>query len=212
MTDAWRACLPKDIDDEVLCHCVVVVEKMEVKKQEEENCKAIDKQAIEDAKKLGKDALSSALHLLIKQKLTDHDIHLVDKLICEYGVKLIKLYGSVVLMPNHHYTTYVGDCAHNFGPLHDFGTFLYEHLNKVLKSFKTNNHWNGDLETMFFKEFQRTFTNMLSKTYILCIYPPKSLPSQTAHVMLKESDEEHGTIAGLGALSQEFDNVSTDRK
>ncbi|KIJ10743.1 hypothetical protein PAXINDRAFT_16290 [Paxillus involutus ATCC 200175] len=68
--------------------------------------------------------LSSALRLLIKRKLTDHDINLADKLIHEYGVELIKLYGSVVLKPNHHYATHVGDCAQNFGPLHNFWMFL----------------------------------------------------------------------------------------
>jgi len=44
----------------------------------------------------------------------------------------------------------------NFRPLHDFWTFLFERLNKVLKSFKANNHANGELETTFFKEFHRT--------------------------------------------------------
>ncbi|KIJ15288.1 hypothetical protein PAXINDRAFT_11826 [Paxillus involutus ATCC 200175] len=55
----WAACLPKDVDEEVLRHCVAVVEKMEVKKQEEANHKAINKQAIEDAKKLGKEAVTT---------------------------------------------------------------------------------------------------------------------------------------------------------
>ena len=50
---------------------------------------------------------------------------------------------------------HIGDCARNFGPMHDFWTFLFERLNKVLKSFKANNHANGELETTFFKEFHR---------------------------------------------------------
>ncbi|KAI6015498.1 hypothetical protein BKA83DRAFT_4061063, partial [Pisolithus microcarpus] len=67
----------------------------------------------------------------------------------------ILLYGTGVIKPNHHYATHVADCARNFGPLHDFWTFLFERLNKVLKSFKANNHSNGELETTFFKEFHR---------------------------------------------------------
>lgn len=67
-----------------------------------------------------------------------------------------KLYGSAVIKPNHHYATHVVECTRNFGPLDDFWTFLFERLNKVLKSFKTNNHANGELETTFFTEFQRT--------------------------------------------------------
>lgn len=44
----------------------------------------------------------------------------------------------------------------NFGPLREFWTFLFERLNKVLKSYKTPNHGGGELETSFFREFHRT--------------------------------------------------------
>lgn len=40
--------------------------------------------------------------------------------------------------------------------MHGFWTFLFERLNKVLKSYKTNNHSGGELETTFFREFHRT--------------------------------------------------------
>src|SRR5712671_813883 len=68
----------------------------------------------------------------------------------------MQLYGTGIIKPNHHYATHVVECVRNFGPLHDFWTFLYERLNKVLKSFKTNNHGQGELETTFFTEFQKT--------------------------------------------------------
>lgn len=44
----------------------------------------------------------------------------------------------------------------NYGPLREFWTFLFERLNKVLKSYKTPNHAGGELETSFFREFMRT--------------------------------------------------------
>ncbi|KAG2125159.1 hypothetical protein DEU56DRAFT_707052, partial [Suillus clintonianus] len=66
------------------------------------------------------------------------------------------LYSLNVIKPNHHYATHIASFVCNFGPLHDFWTFLFERLNKVLKSFKTNNHANGELETMFFSEFHQT--------------------------------------------------------
>ena len=68
----------------------------------------------------------------------------------------LDIYGTGVIRPNHHYATHVAECVRNFGPLHDFWMFLYERLNKVLKSFKTNNHGQGELETTFFTEFQKT--------------------------------------------------------
>ncbi|KIK34540.1 hypothetical protein CY34DRAFT_97806, partial [Suillus luteus UH-Slu-Lm8-n1] len=64
------------------------------------------------------------------------------------------LYESAVIKPNHHYATHIAKCVYNFGPLHDFWTFLFKWLNRVLKSFKTNNHDNGELETTFFHKFQ----------------------------------------------------------
>jgi hypothetical protein len=66
-----------------------------------------------------------------------------------------QLYGPDVIWPNHHYTTHTVTGIHNYGPLHEFWTFLFERLNKVLKSYKMSNHGGGELES-FFREFHRT--------------------------------------------------------
>ena len=118
--------------------------------------------------------LCTAIRILLRRQLTDPDINDADALIREYCTELIsvcphliqikasdklvssQLYGSSVIKPNHHYATHISECVRNFGPLHDFWTFLYERLNKVLKSYKTNNHGQGDLETTFFNDFQKT--------------------------------------------------------
>ncbi|KAG0693068.1 hypothetical protein DFH29DRAFT_881751 [Suillus ampliporus] len=100
--------------------------------------------------------LCSALRILVRRVICDVDINEADRLLREYTTGLIKLYGSAAIKPNHHYATHIADCVRNFGPLHDFWTFLFERLNKVLKSFKTNNRADGELETTFFREFQRT--------------------------------------------------------
>jgi hypothetical protein len=44
----------------------------------------------------------------------------------------------------------------NYGLLHEFWTFLFEQLNKVLKSYKTSNHAGGELKTSFFRGFHHT--------------------------------------------------------
>ena len=118
--------------------------------------------------------LCAAIRILLRRRLTDPEIDHADRLIREYCTELIsvcphlvqikatdelilnQLYGSSVIKPNHHYSTHVSECVRNYGPLHDFWTFLYERLNKVLKSYKTNNHGHGDLETTFFNDFQKT--------------------------------------------------------
>jgi hypothetical protein len=77
------------------------------------------------------------------------------------------------MKPNHHYSIHTPDFVRDFGPLHGFWTFLFERLNKVLKSYKTNNHSGGQLETTFFREFHRTIltsrtvSNIYSKQLIL---------------------------------------------
>jgi hypothetical protein len=40
--------------------------------------------------------------------------------------------------------------------MHGFWTFLFERLNKVLKSYNGANHAGGELEVSFFREFHRT--------------------------------------------------------
>ncbi|KAG2066534.1 hypothetical protein BDR04DRAFT_1121077 [Suillus decipiens] len=121
--------------------------------------------------------LCIALRILIKCSLSDEDIDCADGLIREYNTELIHLYGSAVLKPNHHFSTHVSACARNFGPLHDFWTFLFERLNK---------------------------------TYNLLCYPKESLPCEAAEIMLKASNEERGTVAGLAALSKDLEDAQVD--
>ncbi|KIJ11914.1 hypothetical protein PAXINDRAFT_15245 [Paxillus involutus ATCC 200175] len=153
--------------------------------------------------------LLSALRLLIKHTITDADIEEADQLIREYCTGLIKLYGSSCVKPNHHYATHTTTFVRNFGPLHDFWTFLFERLNKVLKSFKTNNHSGSELETTFFCEFHRMCQSS-RLTYSLLQQGTQTLQCEAAEIMLKASSEERGTVAGLAALSKELDEVHAD--
>jgi hypothetical protein len=127
-----------------------------------------------------------------------------------------QLYGSSVIKPNHHYATHVANCARNFGPLNNFWTFLFEHLNRVLKSFNTNNHGQGELETTFFSEFQKTCQTSqlvhrhisyiqptsinIYQIYTMLRYPDNKLLSEVAAIMLKATNEERGTVAGLASM------------
>ncbi|KAH9956036.1 hypothetical protein BC827DRAFT_1271237 [Russula dissimulans] len=153
--------------------------------------------------------LCAALRVLVRCRLTNQDIDHAEGLIQEYCTELIPLYGMSVIKLNHHYATHVAECIRNFGPLHDFWTFLYERLNKVLKSFKTNNHGQGDLETTFFTKFHKTCQTSCIAYTMLC-YPKDSLLYNTAEIMLKATNEECGTVAGLAALSQALDEEHLD--
>ncbi|KIK80425.1 hypothetical protein PAXRUDRAFT_36197 [Paxillus rubicundulus Ve08.2h10] len=235
----WSASLPQDIDPEILHQHVIMIQKLESKRQEQANYKANYKKALEEAKKLGKEAheaekapcdelpdetnppenneaipeagkeggkvslhcddpvtflkLCMALQILIICKLTDTNVDMADNLICKYDLGLITLYGSAVIKPDNHFATHVGACSCNFGPLHNFWMFLFKWLNKVLKSYKTNNHLNVQIDF---------------KIFSLKHYPAELLPFQASQIMLKASNEECGSISGLATLSQELDNVN----
>ncbi|KAI8985713.1 hypothetical protein BD414DRAFT_394137, partial [Trametes punicea] len=78
-----------------------------------------------------------------------------DKLLREYCVELVELYGAGVIRPNHHYATHTAEFIRDYGPLRGYWTFIFERLNKILKSFRTNNHEGGEIEMTFFREFYR---------------------------------------------------------
>ncbi|RPD77473.1 hypothetical protein L226DRAFT_521134 [Lentinus tigrinus ALCF2SS1-7] len=84
--------------------------------------------------------LSRALRLLLAPELTTSDVTDADQLLREYCTELLE----------------ASDFVLNFGPLREFWTFVFERLNKILKSFKTNNHDGGELECTFLREFHRT--------------------------------------------------------
>ena len=48
------------------------------------------------------------------------------------------------------------------------------------------------------------------QTYSLLRYPKNSLLFEVAGIMLKATNEERGTVAGLAALSQDLDDEHAD--
>lgn len=74
-----------------------------------------------------------------------------------------KLHGDHI-KPNFHWVTHIFDQIRDYGPVYGFWTFTYERLNKVLKSYSTNNHDNGEVEVTFFRAFSRDMRirNMVS--------------------------------------------------
>lgn len=136
------------------------------------------------------------------------------------------MYGSGFVRPNHHYATHVVQFVRDFGPLYGFWTFCFERLNRILKSFNTNNHPNGDLEETFLREFLRMAsmkrlvssplyqsTRNDSELFRLQMMTlkrtdPTSLPYLCAQELTKNDTEERGTVADLAKLPTELDEVS----
>src|SRR6267154_4649925 len=83
---------------------------------------------------------------------------------------VIQIHGDHV-KPNFHWVTHIFDQILDYGPVYGFWTFVFERLNKVLKSYSTNNHAGGELETTFVREFMRnTSLRRLVSTFPTAIY------------------------------------------
>jgi len=59
------------------------------------------------------------------------------------------------MKPNHHWAVHLPDQLHDYGPVYNIWAFLSERLNKLLKSYDSNNWKGGQLEVSMLREFQR---------------------------------------------------------
>ena len=57
--------------------------------------------------------------------------------------------------PNFHWALHIFDQILDFGPVYNFWAFTSERLNKVLKSYNSNHHAGGALETSLLRSFVR---------------------------------------------------------
>ncbi|KAJ7799473.1 hypothetical protein B0H14DRAFT_3787754 [Mycena olivaceomarginata] len=140
--------------------------------------------------------LCTAIKSYVRESITEDELVLADKLYREYCLELVELYGPGVIRPNHHYATHTPQNIRNYGPLHECWTFLFERLNKVLKSYRTLNHAGGELETSFFREFQRTIQQ--SRLLAQGVREPSGSELRDAvHLMYRATDDDRGTVQGL---------------
>ncbi|KAG1722490.1 uncharacterized protein EDB91DRAFT_1240213 [Suillus paluster] len=130
----WSVCLPTDASTEVL-HQRLETDKQVQASHTADNCKSLAA-----AKKQGTDAFAHKKAQIAQEKLTAAEAKKTAKLKAAAAkeaekVKAAaekkahnaqKLYGSAAIKPNHHYATHITNCVRNFGPLHNFWTFLFE--------------------------------------------------------------------------------------
>ncbi|KAJ7140824.1 hypothetical protein C8R44DRAFT_726542 [Mycena epipterygia] len=150
--------------------------------------------------------LSTAVRILVGRIITEADLTKSDKLLREYTAELVDLYGPEVIRPNHHYATHTPQCVRNYGPLNEFWTFLFERLNKVLKSYKTPNHAGGELESSFFREFQRTVQQSRLLAQGAC-EPVGSALREAVELMYHATADDRGTVQ---ALARDLDTARED--
>ncbi|KAF7371377.1 hypothetical protein MSAN_00774200 [Mycena sanguinolenta] len=147
-----------------------------------------------------------AVKLLLAHPITDSQIDEAEKLLRSYLPELCRLYGTDVIKPNHHYATHTPEDVRNYGPLQEFWTFLFERINKVLKSFNSSNHSGGELETSFFREFHRTIQT--SRILAQAAHAPSGSPlHRSAEAMYHATSDDRGTIQ---ALARQLDKAHED--
>lgn len=133
-----------------------------------------------------------------------------------------QLYGADVIKPNHHYAMHTPEDVRNYGPLQEYWTFLFERMNKVLKSFNSSNHSGGELETSFFREFHRTvqtsrivcpihhplaYSHSFLQLAQAASFPSESPMRKSAEAMYKATADDRGTIQ---ALARQLDEAQED--
>ncbi|KAJ7757939.1 hypothetical protein B0H16DRAFT_1822615 [Mycena metata] len=150
--------------------------------------------------------LASAVKLLLARPITDAQIDEADALLRSYLPELMTLYGKDVIKPNHHYATHTAENVRDYGPLQEFWTFLFERINKVLKSYNSSNHSGGELETSFFREFHRTIqtSRILAQA---ASFPPDSPLAKSVETMYKATNDDRGTVQ---ALARQLDKAQED--
>ena len=115
--------------------------------------------------------LSAATKIYTQYEISNDDINRAEVLVCEYLLEfkqvsnsvykttlltvIIQRYGIEKLKPNHHFLVHLPAQIHDYGPVYGFWCFLGERLNKLLKSFKSNNWGGGQLEISMMREWGR---------------------------------------------------------
>ncbi|KAF8578426.1 hypothetical protein K439DRAFT_1621346 [Ramaria rubella] len=99
--------------------------------------------------------LATAVKIYVQHVITKAEIARANALFLEYLVGYKKMYGEGGLKPNYHFSVHLPAQIRDYGPVYGFWCFLDECLNKLLKSFKSNNWGNGNLEVSMMRGWGR---------------------------------------------------------
>ncbi|TFK47537.1 hypothetical protein OE88DRAFT_1714432 [Heliocybe sulcata] len=152
--------------------------------------------------------LGHVLHTLLSETIKEDELADAERLLREYCWELVELYGPSVAGPNHHYATHTGEFVRDYGPLREFWTFLFERLNKVLKSYKTSNHMGGEIECMT-TAMSRLVCQAIADLFFGSNKEDNSILYQAVNAMYRASDDDHGTVQ---ALARDLDEARENGK
>ncbi|TDL17694.1 hypothetical protein BD410DRAFT_807179 [Rickenella mellea] len=149
--------------------------------------------------------LATALKIIMARSINVDDLPRARELLGSYLKGYLEMHPDDV-KPNHHWCTHIFDQIFDYGPVYSFWSFLFERLNKVLKSYQTNNHENGEVEVTFFRAFMRDI-RLRNLLVTLATSNDESNEHEdslreAAELMLATDGDIRGTVA---ALAQEIE-------
>ncbi|KAG2351109.1 hypothetical protein BDR07DRAFT_1502581, partial [Suillus spraguei] len=180
----WSTCLPSDSDDQILHQWVAMIQKLENKKEADATCKLEDRTALAEAKKCGKEAFEAKKVRIARDKVAAAEAKSQEKL----QLAAIKQTEKAQLAAEKK-----AKAVQRKGK-----------RKAIEQNVEAHEPVDGDLEpasTKFSLHPDDPPNFLKFKT---------SLPCTVAEIMLKASNEERGTVAGLMALSKDLDNVNAD--
>ncbi|THH06302.1 hypothetical protein EW145_g4183 [Phellinidium pouzarii] len=154
--------------------------------------------------------LAATLKIILGRKIRNVDIPRAKQLLSEYLHGYLEIH-EIDIKPNHHWVTHIFDQILDFGPVYGFWTFTSERLNKLLKSFTTNNHNGGEIEVSFFRTFCKDA--LLRQTLRYLAMTPREGDqglSEMAAQMIGVDKDIRGTVASVNAMVQEVEDRTRD--
>lgn len=105
--------------------------------------------------------------------------------------------------PNFHWVIHIFDQICDYGPVYGFWSFTYERLNKLLKSYNTNNHGGGEIETTFMRAHIRD--SKIRDILRTATQDTEVGLQNAANLLLRTDGDNRGTVAGM---AQELDEAA----
>ncbi|KAJ7816555.1 hypothetical protein B0H13DRAFT_2380349 [Mycena leptocephala] len=142
--------------------------------------------------------LAACCKILLAGTIDLNALPRAQQLLEDYLAGFLKNHPDLV-KPNFHYITHIFRTIRDFGPVYGFWTFLFERLNKLLKSYDTNNHGNGELEL-----------RKLDKKDSLELTNEERCIAESARAILTTDGDIRGTVASLACeIEQESADLGT---
>ncbi|KAF8481366.1 hypothetical protein JB92DRAFT_3132926 [Gautieria morchelliformis] len=145
--------------------------------------------------------LGATTKIYTQYEITHKDVRRAEGLVQEYLMGFKKRYGIEKMKPNHHFLMHLPAQIHDYGPVYGFWCFLGEHLNKLLKSFQSNNWGGGQLEVSMMREWGRDV--QLHEMLRLIAESEMMNERWVAGHLIKNLTEARGTVEAVAAARED---------